>query len=117
MRQQIRDVLEREYGFGPGAGGRAISPTAKIGAGVRLGRDVVIHEGVEIGDGAQVGDRVSLFNCKLGPGARVEDNCIVGYRTLTGGFSHKLDEMKLLQGTVIGAGTLVRTGCTIYQSV
>jgi acetyltransferase-like isoleucine patch superfamily enzyme len=90
---------------------------AKIGSGVVWGRDLLVHENVEIGDGVQIGNRVTLRNCRIGAGVRIEDNCIIGYESLTGGFSHKLAEYRRVESTVIGAGSLIRTGCTIYQSV
>jgi len=65
----------------------------------------------------EIGNRVTLRNCRLGKGVRIEDNCIIGYETLTGGFSHKFDECKQIQPTIIGNGTLIRTGCIVYQSV
>jgi acetyltransferase-like isoleucine patch superfamily enzyme len=122
IREQIRQLLETDFGIhramqNCGTSLPAVSPDATIGAGVRIGRDVIIHERVQIGDGVRIGDRVVLFNCKLGDGVCVEDNSIVGYRTLTGGFSHQLEEFSQLHKTVIGEGTLIRTGCTIYQSV
>jgi acetyltransferase-like isoleucine patch superfamily enzyme len=96
---------------------RRVSPDAKIGSGVHFGEDVIICEGVEIGDRAQIGNRVTLCNCQIGEAVRIEDNCIIGYGTQTGGFSHKLEGYAQVLPTALGDGTLVRTGCTIYRSV
>ncbi len=122
IRDELRAILETEYGLRPCAGFpspivHGISRDAKIGSGVRFGRDVIIAEGVEIGEEVQIGNRVTLRNCRLGDGVRVEDGCIIGYETLTGGFSRPFEERKQILPTVIGATTLVRTGCVIYQSV
>lgn len=94
-----------------------LSAASKVGAGVACGQDILVHENVEIGDRVRIGNRVTLRNCRIGPGVRIEDNCIIGYESLTGGFSHKLPEYRQVEPTVIGSGTLLRTGCTIYQSV
>jgi acetyltransferase-like isoleucine patch superfamily enzyme len=122
LRQEIRSILELEYGLTPSSLAaisktRRISADVKIGSGVEVGEDVIIQESVEIGDGVQIGNRVTLRNCRLGDGVRIEDNCIIGYQTLTGGFSHKFEERKQVQPTVIGGETLVRAGSIIYQSV
>jgi acetyltransferase-like isoleucine patch superfamily enzyme len=122
IRDQLRSILEDEYGLALRSGPvslkpRRIGPDAKIGSGVQFGEDVIIYEGVEIGDGAEIGNRVTLRNCRIGERVRIEDNCSIGYGTLTGGFSHKLVGFDQVQPTVIGDGTLVRSGCTIYQSV
>lgn len=120
LREEIRAILESEYGLAvvsAGRRGQRISPDARIGQGVNLGHDVIIYDNVELGDQVQVGDRVTLRNCRVGNGARIEDNSIIGYQTLTGGFSHKFDERKVVTPTVIGEETLIRTGCLIYQSV
>lgn len=122
IRDELHSILEAEYGLTPRSvptvmKARRLSPDAKIGSGVHFGEDVIVYEGVEIGDGVQIGNRVTLRKCRVGNGVRIEDNCIIGYAKLMGGFSHKLDEHKQVQPTVIGDETLVRTGCTIYQSV
>src|SRR5262249_2752906 len=82
-----------------------------------LGRDVRIFENVEIGEGAEIGDRVTLRNCKIGSGVRIEEGCIIGYGNVTGGFTHKLEGWRRPGTVEIGEGTLVRPGCTIYQGV
>lgn len=122
IHDQVRAILETEYGLSPRSTAARNRPAylstgAKIGTGVRFGSEVAVHDGVEIGNGVQIGDRVTLRNCRLGDGVRVEDNCTIGYQTLTGGFSHKLEEHDRPQQTVICRDTLIRTGCVIYQSV
>jgi acetyltransferase-like isoleucine patch superfamily enzyme len=94
-----------------------ISTDARIASGVRFGTGVTIHEGVEIAEGVEIGDRVTLRNCRLGPGVRIEDNCVIGYQTVTGGFSHIFAERTDIAPTVLGPETLVRTGSVLYQSV
>lgn len=122
LSERVRAILEKEYGLRPKAGpaaarGRRLSPDARIGASVHFGEDVIVEDAVEIEDGCSIGNRVTLRNCKLGRNVRVEDNCIIGYTTLTGGFSHKLDGYDRPSPAVIGEGTLIRTGCVVYQSV
>ncbi len=121
LRDEVRAILEADYGLRPEGQAdnrrRRISPDAQIGKNVGFGHDVLVCSGVTIGDNAQIGDRVTLRNCRIGDNARIEDNCIIGYQTLTGGFSHKFEERKAVAPTVIGDETLVRTGCLIYQSV
>jgi UDP-2-acetamido-3-amino-2,3-dideoxy-glucuronate N-acetyltransferase len=122
VREEIRAVLESEYGLVPelptaGRRGRRISPEARIGKNVSFGYDAIVSDDVELGDNVQIGDRVTLRNCRIAAGARIEDNCIIGYQTLTGGFTHKFAERKQVTPTVIGEETLVRTGSILYQSV
>ena len=94
-----------------------IDTEPRVAASVRMGRHVTILESVEIGEGAEIGDRVTLRNCRIGAGVRIEENCFVGYGNVTGGFTHKLDGYLNPGLTVIGENTLVRTGCTIYPGV
>lgn len=82
-----------------------------------IGRDVKILENVELGEGVIIGDRVTLRNCTIGAGARIEENTIIGYGNVTGGFSHKLPGFEDPGRISIGEGTLVRPGCVIYPGV
>ncbi|MGH9719081.1 MAG: hypothetical protein ACRD8O_02630 [Bryobacteraceae bacterium] len=120
--EELRGFLESEYGLKPQPAdpfvrSAGIHSQARIGRNVRFGRDVVVHENVEIADDVEIGDRVTLRNCRLGGGVRVEENCVIGYRTLTGGFTHKLDGYREVTPTLLGENTLVRTGAVVYQSV
>jgi acetyltransferase-like isoleucine patch superfamily enzyme len=101
----------------PFAASLQIGRDAKIAEGVRFGRDVKIHEGVEIAAGVEIGDRVTLRNCILREGVRVEDNCIIGYGNIAGGFSHKLDGYQRKNPAILGEETLVRPGSVVYQGV
>jgi acetyltransferase-like isoleucine patch superfamily enzyme len=91
--------------------------TQTIADTVRMGRGVRILENVELGEGVEIGDRVTLRNCKIGDGVRIEENCIVGYGNVTGGFTHKLEGWRDPGMIEIGDATLVRPGCTIYPGV
>ncbi len=42
------------------APGLVLSPTARVGAGVRFGANVVVHDDVVIGDGVTIEDGVVL---------------------------------------------------------
>jgi acetyltransferase-like isoleucine patch superfamily enzyme len=94
-----------------------VSHDANIAEGVRFGRDVTIHEGVEIAAGVEIGNRVTLRNCILREGVRIEENCIVGYGNITGGFSHKLEGYRQKSPAILGEETLVRPGSVLYQAV
>ena len=94
-----------------------VSHDARIAPGVKLGRDVRILEGVQIAEGAEIGDRVTLRNCSIAAGVRIEENCIIGYGNVTGGFSHKLNGCQNRGRVLIGEATLIRPGSVIYPGV
>lgn len=120
-RDQIYKLLSEEFGLVPqserGHSPRILGQNVRIGHNVEFGLDVVIYDDVIIGDNVRIGDRVTLRNTRLEEGCVIEAYTIVGYSTLTGGFSHKLVEDLRPAPTVVGAQTLIRTHCTIYQNV
>ena len=55
-----------------------IDPSARLGAGVRLGQGVHVGPNVVLGKGVQVGDRtVILANCVLGDGVSLGADCLL----------------------------------------
>lgn len=76
--------------------------TARIGKGVRLGRDIAIEEYAVIGRGAVLGDRVWV-----GPHAVVGDEVEVGEDSAL--YAHST----LYTGTVIGSRVIVQSGARV----
>ncbi|MDE0113252.1 MAG: UDP-3-O-(3-hydroxymyristoyl)glucosamine N-acyltransferase, partial [Albidovulum sp.] len=75
---------EFEPGIHPSA---IISPTARIGAGCRIGPFTVVQPGTSIGAGSIVGSSVSIgCNVRIGeraviyPGVRIGRNVVIGHR-------------------------------------
>jgi UDP-3-O-[3-hydroxymyristoyl] glucosamine N-acyltransferase len=55
-----------------------IDPSAHLGAGVQMGKDVFLAPNVVVGAGVRVGDRtVILANCVLSDGVSVGDDCLL----------------------------------------
>ena len=73
-----------------------VDPTARVGTGTRLGRDVSIAAYVVIGCNAKVGDRVAI-----GPGVVIEDGVEIG------------DDVSLGPRAVCGTGTRIGHRVTI----
>jgi acetyltransferase-like isoleucine patch superfamily enzyme len=107
----------------PPAGGAAVSPEARLGVGVSLGRHVTIHAGVSVGDGSTVHDGAVLGRPPMttgnttrpvptGPGPLVLGaRCVVGANAV------------LYTGSTFGARAMVgdlasvREGCRIADDV
>lgn len=90
-------VLPALYPDPPRAAG--IAPTAVIGKGVRLGRDVSIGAHSVIGENAVLADRVAI-----GP------LCDVGRGVTIGEDSHLVSGVTLYPGTIIGARVRLHAG-------
>ncbi|CAN1212819.1 UDP-3-O-acylglucosamine N-acyltransferase [Tumidithrix helvetica PCC 7403] len=80
-----------------------IHPSAIVGEGVQLGKDVAIAAGVVIGDRVTLGDRVSIFanttiydDVAIGLGTVIHSNCTICDRTQIGA------NCLIHPGTVIG---------------
>jgi UDP-3-O-[3-hydroxymyristoyl] glucosamine N-acyltransferase len=79
-----------------------VHPTAIIGRGVTLGRDVYIGPYSEIGDGAIIEDRVTIgARCSVGAGVRV------------GAESHLVDSVTLYPGAVLGKRVRLHAGVRV----
>ena len=76
-----------------------VHPTAVIGRGVVLGRDVAIGPYSMVGDGARLGDRVSIGAC-----------CVVGERAVIGDHSRLFPSVTVYPGTEVGQRVRLHTG-------
>ena len=80
----------------------AIHPTAVIGTGAVLGRDVAIGPGVVIGAGVRLGDRVELMaGVVLGDGVALGDDALL--------YPHVV----CYAGTVVGARVILHAGVVL----
>ncbi|MBA2687898.1 MAG: UDP-3-O-(3-hydroxymyristoyl)glucosamine N-acyltransferase [Gemmatimonadaceae bacterium] len=79
-----------------------IHPTAIIGRGARIGKDVVVDEYAVIGDGAEVGDNVWI-------GSHV----VVGDGVKVGAHSHLFPHVCLYSGAEIGERAILHAGVRI----
>ena len=97
---------------------RVIDPSAHIGAGVKLGKDVSIGQNVVLKEGVQVGDRtVILANCVIGEQSMLGENCLL-YPHITIYSGVKLGNRVMVHsGTVIGSDGFgyVRTASGIVK--
>jgi len=80
----------------PAAPAPGIDPTARLGPGVRLGRDVAIAAHAVLGAGVRLGDRV-----RVGAGTVIEDGVEIG------------DDTHLEPRVVCGSGTRIGRRCRI----
>jgi UDP-2-acetamido-3-amino-2,3-dideoxy-glucuronate N-acetyltransferase len=81
------------------APGLVLSPTARVGEGVRFGAHVVVHDGVEIGDGVVV-----------------EDGAVLGKPPRLAAHSHAAGEvgpLRIEAGATICCGAVVFAGASI----
>jgi UDP-3-O-[3-hydroxymyristoyl] glucosamine N-acyltransferase len=81
-----------------------IDPSAHIGAGVQLGKDVFLAPNVVLGAGVRLGDRtVILANCVLGDGVSLGDDCLL-HPNITVYSNVKIGSRVIVHsGTVIGS--------------
>jgi acetyltransferase-like isoleucine patch superfamily enzyme len=101
----------------PDVPGLVLSPTATVGADVRFGANVVVHDGVVIGDGVDVQDNVVLGKAPAlrrgsaaGLGAPVEPLVIeAGARICTAAI--------VFAGARIGAGTIIGDQAYVRERV
>jgi UDP-3-O-[3-hydroxymyristoyl] glucosamine N-acyltransferase len=73
-----------------------VDPTAKIGAGVHLGANVVVGPGAEIGDGSRIGP-----NTVIGRGVGIGRDCEIAGNTVIG-YAYLGDSVTVLAGAQIG---------------
>jgi len=120
-RSEIYKLLREDFGLTPlrecGRGPRIFGEDVRIGENVDFGEGVIIYNNVIIGNNVRIGNGVILNNVLVGNRCSIEDYSIIGYCTLTGGFSHKLSDHLGPGQTILGAETLIRTHCVIYQGV
>jgi acetyltransferase-like isoleucine patch superfamily enzyme len=92
------------------APGLVLSPTAQVGAGVRFGAHVVVHDGVVIGDGVTIEDGVVLGKGpRLAPGsaAAAADGRSAGATLRIGDGATICCGAVLFAGATVGAGAIV----------
>lgn len=80
----------------------AVDPTARLGAGIRVGRGVVIGPHVVTGRDVLLGDRV-----RLGPGVVLEDRVVVGDDTELGA------HVVCYVGTRLGRRCVIKAGAVL----
>lgn len=96
----VAALMQRLYPEPEAAPG--VHPTAVIGKGVMLGRDISIGPYCTIGDGARIGDRVCI-----GPHCSLDAGCVVGEGT-------RLHSKIALQGRVeLGRHVILHSGVTL----
>ncbi len=79
-----------------------VHPTAIIGRGARLGREISVGPYSVIGDGAELGDRVVIgAHCDIGRGVRVGDD------------SHLVSSVTLYPGTTVGQRVRLHAGVRV----
>lgn len=98
--QAMLSVLSRLYPAPPRVPG--VHPTAVIGPGARLGRDVLLGPHVVVGAGAVLGDRVTaMAGVVVGDGVTVGDECTL------------YPQVVLYSGAQIGARVILHAGVRI----
>ena len=94
------DVVRAIYP--PRARAAAVHPTAVIGAGAVLGREVALGPRVTVGAGAQLGDRVELMaGVVVGDGVRIGDDTVL------------YPNVVCYPGTVVGARVILHAGVVL----
>lgn len=96
----LAEILEAFHPELPAAAG--VSPDARVGAGVHLGREV------SVGPFAVVGDR-----CRLADGAVVGAGCVLGNDCVVGERTRLHPRVVLYSGTQVGARCIVHSGAVL----
>ncbi len=123
----------------PSAPGLVLSPTARVGSGVRFGAHVVVHDDVVIGDGVTIEDGVVLGKGpRLAPGsaaagaagpltiaegaticcgAIVFNGATIGPRAIVGDQAYVRERASIGERTVIGRGSAVDNDVVVGDRV
>lgn len=88
--------------FPPAAPRPGVDPTARLGPGVVLGRDVSVGAYVVLGHGVRLGDR-----CRLGEGASIGDGVELGDDTVVGPRAVLYPPTRVGRRVVIKAGAVI----------
>jgi UDP-3-O-[3-hydroxymyristoyl] glucosamine N-acyltransferase len=91
-----------EVMFPPEPGRPGVDPTARLGAGVRLGRGVSVGPWAIVGDGVELGDGVTL-----GPGVVLEPGVRIGAGSVLG------PHVVCYRGTVVGRDCVFKAGAVL----
>lgn len=88
-----------------------ISPSARVGAGVRVGPYAVIEDDVEIGDNCEIASHVVIKQfTSLGRGNRVFEHAVLGGEPQDVKFKREKSRL------VIGDDNLIREGATLHRA-
>jgi len=96
-----------------------ISKSAAIGENVKIGHFTVVEDNVKIGSNCMIGCNVVIHEgVVIGNNVRIDDNTVIGklpMRSVNSIFKDdkKLPQAEISDGVLIGAGTIIYTGCTI----
>jgi len=96
----LAEILELFHPPRPGRHG--VSPDARLGKGVGLGREVEVGAFAVVGDGVRLADRVTI-----GAG------CVLGEETRVGEGTVLMPRVVLYPGTQVGAGCLLHSGVVL----
>lgn len=92
-----------------------IHPTARIGAGVTHGANLVVEENATIGEGVRIGHNVVvLADTVIGPGSVIADNAVLGRRPVRPA-AGTLTVADTIPPCVLGARCVVGTSSVIYR--
>ncbi len=98
--EALLELIPRFHAPAPRTAG--VHPSALIGRGARIGREVTIGAGVVIGEGARVGDRALL-----------EPNVVVGAGVEIGEDTRLCAGVTLYAGTTVGRRVIVHAGARL----
>lgn len=91
-----------------------IHPTARLGAGSPVGRNVIIEEGVEVGANCEIGHNVVIFrDSRIGAGVRVGEGTVIGKQPLKARAS-ALTEDRSYPPCEVGERVLIGTGAVVF---
>jgi UDP-2-acetamido-3-amino-2,3-dideoxy-glucuronate N-acetyltransferase len=117
----------------PDAPGLVLSPTARVGEGVRFGAHVVVHDDVEIGDGVTIEDGVVLGKrprlapgsaaagavtpLRIGAGATICCGAIVFAGASIAAAAIVGDQAFVRERSSVGEGSVIGRGSTVDNDV
>ena len=90
---------------------------------VNLGLNVTLSADTRLGEGVSVGNHVTIYpNVSVGSGCRILEGAVIGRPPLpTGNLNRPVDTsfrpLSIGEGSVIGANTVLYTGCQIAEQV
>lgn len=88
-----------------------VSPSARVGKGVKLAPDVIIMDGAVLGDNVVIEPGAIVYeNVEIGQDTFIGAQCILGERL----HAHRTDKAYVNPPLVIGAGSTIRSGTIIY---
>ncbi len=100
-----------------------IDKSARVGAGVAFGHNVIIGGSVCIGDGCRIGSNVVIHEgTSIGSNVRIDDNSVIGKLPMRAANSifkdeKKPDGTKIGDNVIIGACVIIYAGAVIGEKV